>query len=220
MDDPTMVLIETAAGAPQTSSALLRKRVIRATRALIATSGLYVSMDQIAEAADVGRRSLFRHFKSRDALVGEVLDSTFRWHEDQLDAAADSFGPLAQWLPAVLRRTHQSHLAAGRGLWQLASAFDDELPPEFSAANRRRRSMRRRMTQRIADRAWISAGETSSTPQMLVEAMAIVISSFTTHSMTIDRKRSTESYVRTSMAILMAVITTLRADTAAQTQAS
>lgn len=199
IDDPADAL-------PPVVPVELRRRAIRATRVLIAQSGLDVSMDQIAAAAGVGRRSLFRHFRSRDALIGEALDSAYRWYEGQLESAMAVSGPLDEWLHAVLRRTHQTHLDAGRGLWQLASAFDDELPPEFNAANRRRRAMRRRVTQGLADRAWTAAGGSGATPDTLVEAMAIVVSSFTTHSMIIDRKRSLESLVRASVAVLMAVI--------------
>ena len=199
IDDPTDAL-------PPAASVELKRRAIRATRVLIAQSGLDVSMDQIATASGVGRRSLFRHFKSRDALVGEALDSAFRWYESQLEAAIAVSGPLDEWLHTVLRRTHQTHLDAGRGLWQLASAFDDELPPEFSAANKRRRAMRRRVTQGLADRAWSAAGRAGPTPDALVDAMAIVVSSFTTHSMIIDRKRRVESLVRASVSVLMAVI--------------
>jgi hypothetical protein len=46
---------------------------------------------------------------------------------------------------------------------------------------------------------------------LLVEAMAMNLSSFTTHSMVIDRKRSIESLVRTGVAVLMAVIQAARA---------
>lgn len=205
IDDPTDALLPAA-------SVELKRRAIRATRVLIAQSGLDVSMDQIAAESGVGRRSLFRHFKSRDALVGEALDSAFRWYETQLDTAIAVSGPLDEWLHAVLRRTHQTHLDAGRGLWQLASAFDDELPPEFNAANKRRRAMRRRVTQGLADRAWTAAGGTGPTPDTLVEAMAIVVSSFATHSMIIDRKRSIESFVRASVAVLLAVIRTALAE--------
>jgi AcrR family transcriptional regulator len=204
IDDPA----DTAAPA---ASAELKRRALRATRALIVQSGLDVSMEQIAAASGVGRRSLFRHFKSRDALVGEALDSAFLWYEAQLDAPIAIGGPLDEWLHAVLLRIHQAHLGAGRGLWQLASAFEDELPPEFKAANKRRRAMRRRITQNLADRSWAAAGEAGPAPELLVEAMAMNLSSFTTHSMVIDRKRSIESLVRTGVAVLLAVIQAARA---------
>lgn len=187
-------------------ASLLRERVIRATRALMVDAGLNVSMDQIAAAAGISRRSLFRHFDSRDALVGAALDSAFRWYSRELDTLLQAPGPLADWLRAVLQRSHQSHLNAGRGMWQLASARDDELPPEFSAANRRRREMRRRMTTQFANRAWLLAGGQGDAPEAVLEAFMLVMSSYATHSMIIDRKRSTESVVRSGCALLMAVL--------------
>lgn len=168
-------------------AALVRERAVRAARALMVETGLEVSMERIAEAAGIGRRTLFRHFESRDALIGAALDSAFVWYEKQQQASLEHPGPLALMLRETLRRVHQSHLEAGRGFWQLACAFDDELPREFESANRKRREMRHRLIRRFADRAWTLAGGQTPAPPTVLETFTLLFSSFTTHSMLIDR---------------------------------
>ena len=73
--------------------------------------------------------------------------------------------------------------------------------------------------QLLAERAWTVAGGTGATPDTLVAAMLIVVSSFTTHSMIYDRKRSLESLVRASVAVLLAVIGTALAEQLCGTEA-
>lgn len=167
--------------------ALVRERALRAARALMVQTGLDVSMERIAEASGLGRRTLFRHFESRDALIGAALDSAFAWYEKQQLASIDHPGPLSSMLRESLRRVHRSHLDAGRSIWQLACAFDDELPREYEAANRRRRGMRHRLIRGFADRAWALAGGKDSAPDIILESFTLLFSSFTTHSMLIDR---------------------------------
>ena len=56
----------------QDPRALFRVRVLRAARRALAEKGLGLSMDEIANAAGVGRRRPFRHFASRDTLIADV----------------------------------------------------------------------------------------------------------------------------------------------------
>src|SRR3954452_12585626 len=78
--------------------AVVRLRVLRSTRPLLAERGLSVSMDEIAAAAGVSRRSLFRHFDSRDELVAAALDSVIDVYEHGLGDALSGERPLDDWL--------------------------------------------------------------------------------------------------------------------------
>jgi AcrR family transcriptional regulator len=189
---------------------IFRTRVLRATRVLLAEKGLGVSMDDIAAAAGVGRRSLFRHFDNRDALVAAALRSSLSWYGERLVDEVDSHVPLDAWLLDVVRRVHELHLGAGRALWQLASSFDDDLPPEVAAVNRYRRAARRRWTQQFAEEAWARGNNPAPVPDEVVDAVALALSSFATHSMTYDLKRKLEPLTRHTAAMLEAVITGIR----------
>jgi AcrR family transcriptional regulator len=55
-----------------------------ATRNLLMANGLDVTMDDIAEAAGVSRRTLFRHFESRERLVAESLEAGIQLYGESL----------------------------------------------------------------------------------------------------------------------------------------
>ena len=70
-------------------------------------------MDDIAASAGVSRRSLFRHFDSRDALIAQALSDTLDEYHASLAAYTDtdaqqSDAPLEQWLDFLAVRFHQA----------------------------------------------------------------------------------------------------------------
>lgn len=65
-----------------------RDRILAATLGLM-QSGQDATMDDIAQAAGLQRRTLFRHFPSRDAL----LTAAFAWLNDQIGAELSPMGP-------------------------------------------------------------------------------------------------------------------------------
>jgi AcrR family transcriptional regulator len=188
------------------TTALLRRRVLGATRRLIAERGLDVSMDDIAEAADVGRRTLFRHFGNRDDLIAAAVSSALDWYDEQLDLAITSGQALEQWLHDLVEGIHEMHVAAGLGLWQLAARADSELSPQLQAINDRRRADRQRATTHIARAAWRHAGGTGRCPVVVVDACALTVSSFATRSMVRDFGRDIEQITRATVALLAALL--------------
>lgn len=56
-----------------------RRRILDAAYLLFRAKGyLRVSIDEIAAAAAVTKRTLYRHFKSKDIIIGEVLEAQHR----------------------------------------------------------------------------------------------------------------------------------------------
>lgn len=191
---------------PQSLGAVSRERVLRATQRLLAEQGLGISMDDIAVAADVGRRSLFRHFDSRDALVAEALERSLGWYFDRVVVPADRYPSLDDWLVALAQGIHRLHLDAGRAIWQLAAANDAELTPTLVAVNRVRRTNGRRFTQQIATTAWRLAGGDGPPPDVVTDAFVFTLSSYATRSTIVDRRTSLDRASRNAAAILGAVV--------------
>ena len=54
-----------------------RERLVAAARELFAAGGIEVSVREIAQHAEVGMGTLYRHFPSRDDLVDAVLENAF-----------------------------------------------------------------------------------------------------------------------------------------------
>ncbi len=194
--------------APYDASAALRRRVLRAARHLIAQRGLGVSMDEIAEAAGLGRRTLFRHFENRDELVAAALASALDWYGAQLDRVTTSDQPLDEWLRDLVARVHEIHGHAGRGLWEIAASDEGQLSAQLAVVNQRRRNERRNVTQAIARAAWRRAGGTGRCPEIIADACALTISSFVTHSMMNDYEREPQAVVRCTVALLSALLRT------------
>jgi AcrR family transcriptional regulator len=163
-------------------------------------------MDDIAAAAAVSRRSLFRHFESREALVAEALERSLAWYFGRVAEQVDEHLPLEEWLVALARRIHRLQLESGRAMWQLAAASDDELAPSLVAVNRLRRANARRFTQRVTAHAWRLAGADGEPPDEVADAFVFTLSSYATRSAIGDRRISLDRTSTSAGAVLDAII--------------
>ena len=161
-------------------------RILRATRRLLAAKGLQISVDEIAEAAEVGRRTVFRHFDSRDELVARALDGSLDRFHAQVTENASIDMPLDEWLRNIVSALADSQLRAGAALWQLAATKDSDLPEPIAKVNKKRRTSRKRSTKEIASRAWSRAGGTGDAPVDVELAFAHAVSAFTVQSLNVD----------------------------------
>lgn len=188
------------------TSEFVRGRIIAATQNLLARDGLGVSMDQIAAAAGVGRRSLFRHFGSRDVLVARALEETVSAFGARLAALLVVEAPFSAWLRGVLTEVQRSQLDAGRAYWELVASDDDLLGPQLLEMNCQRRASRRRWTADVVQRAWLLAGGDGAPPDVVVDAFALTLSRHAVRSLVEELDLEPERVVASSAAIVTAVI--------------
>ncbi len=181
---------------------LVRLKVLRAARRLMAERGLAVSMDDIAEMSGLGRRTLFRHFQGREEIITAALSSALDWYDGRVADMVRSDLTLDEWLKAITSTLHRIHLDSGRGLWELTASYDDELGAELRAINARRRNERRATTNAIAVEAWRRADGVGACPETVIDACALTMSSFATHSMLLDFGRSADAVAASSAALL------------------
>jgi len=160
--------------------------ILRATKTLLATTGLNVSMDAIAEEAGISRRTLFRHFSVRDELVARALDESLAYFHELAAQDLPSTSDLREWLSRTVAALHSTQIGAGRGLWQLAASDDDELPPVIAAVNKKRRDARHQTTRAIAQEAWKRSGRKGAVPRKVEVMFALAFSSFAARSLNVD----------------------------------
>ena len=82
-----------------------RRRIISSARELFATSGLDISVRQIASRAGVGLGTLYRHFPTREDLVDAVLEDAFDEYvaiAERALAEPDAWAGFTGFLEAVL----------------------------------------------------------------------------------------------------------------------
>lgn len=146
-------------------------RVRRAALDLLLARGLDVTMDEIAEAAEIGRRTLFRHFESREQLLASALEQGI----ERYSAHLPSFqGDWPSWLRALCDSAHAMHAGYGPGYWELMHRA--ELPPELAAVENDRRTRRRKAMASIAQTLWRKNGGVGPAPKVLVATVAAHLS--------------------------------------------
>lgn len=180
---------------------------LQAARQLVAERGLNISMEDVAAASGVGRRTLFRYFPSRDSLVAQAVEMSLDAFDEEVAKLPDTELPLHAWLREVVIHMYRAHLGAGRGLWELAATADEKLPIELAHVNRRRRESRRQSTQMLASAAWHKAVGSFDVPQEVVDAFAMCLSTFTSQSMIDDFKTDIESVATTTALMLEMFLT-------------
>ena len=186
--------------------ASFRLKLLRATRRLLAERGLDVSMDEIADAAGVNRRTLFRHVESRDALVADAMSASMDWFDAHLDLTPVPGLSLDDWITDMALRMIEFHHRAGRGLWQLAATRDEELSPALAAVNARRRRVRRAGSVAMARAVWRHASGDCDCPVAVLDAVALAISSFSVRSMVDDFGRRPAALARSIGTLLASLV--------------
>src|SRR4051794_19854346 len=95
----TVTTLEEAGGEGRASLAVeqrdrARGRLLRAARSALAERGWATRVDEVAEAAGVSRRTVFRHFDTRENLFAQALRESLRAYGDRVGpTAADSVPP-------------------------------------------------------------------------------------------------------------------------------
>jgi AcrR family transcriptional regulator len=168
-----------------------RERILHAAAVLMRTRGTTITMDEIAEEAGVGRRTLFRYFPTREDLLVAAVEHSYR------GLAGGQFQPPAgehpdpfALLDQVLHLGHRQSANAGRGLWQIVS--NPEVGSELAKAAAVRRTARRIYTERFTDTLWTLAGGPGHPPRWLIDAFSLLESMFTYYHQVLDLEQGAE----------------------------
>lgn len=163
------------------------ERILRAARVVLAERGLSVRVEDVAEAAGISRRTVFRHFASREALLAAALRDSMRSYGDRIPRYEDG-RPLADWLHEAFVAAHEMNARHGRVYFELALAT--ELTGPLAEVAALRRAGRAELVQRFSDAAWTASGATGSPPGWLVDTVAILLSAYATEALVGDFGRT------------------------------
>lgn len=181
-----------------------RDRILRAARTVMAERGLATRIEDVAAVAGVGRRTVFRHFESRDALLASALHESMRSYGEHIPAYTDG-ADLGGWLQEALEAIHRMNARHGRIYWELAFADDLDGPLAEVAAARRRG--RQRLVRNFTRTVWRAAGGRGRAPSWLADVVAVQLSAFATQALVGDFGRSPEEAGRAgARAILASVV--------------
>lgn len=206
-------MTSTEDAAPAGASRLVasrRDRVLDAVQPLLADQGVDVTMEQLAEAAGIGRRTLFRYFPSRGALVAAAVRRSY----DELLAEVFT-APTTDLTPdamvrATLVRTHEVAERMGRAHWQVAA--DPESHGELGEAVAARQEARARYVGDFVALLWRRAGRHDEPPRWLVDTFGLLESLFAHQALRRDLGRSTAEIVDTTSRAMVAALHEALAD--------
>jgi len=180
-------------------------RILRAAGVALAARGLAATVDDVAEAAGVSRRTVFRHFATRDALFVAVIRAGVRRYAEQIPAPPED-DDLRGWLAETLVVTHRLNARNGRVFWDLVGVRDD-LSADLAMAAAECRDSRNRFAATVTELLWRARGGPGPPPQWLVDAVAVQLSGFTTQSLAGDLGRAPEQVAHVSAQVIEAALT-------------
>ena len=184
---------------------LASTRILHAAGQVLATRGLTATMDDVAEVAGVNRRTVFRHFATRDALFAQAILAGVHRYSDQLPTPPET-GDLSAWLRELLVVTHRLNADNGRVFWEIAALPIDDLSVELAQAAQESRKARNSFAAKVTGRLWQARGNMGKPPRWLVDAVAVQLSGFTTQSLSGDLGRSPAEVAEVAARVIEAVL--------------
>lgn len=175
--------------AAEAHRAVVRARILRGTRAELAARGLSVRVEDVAAAAGVSRRTVFRYFPTREALLVAALEDSMRSYGEHVPRP-EADQSLEQWLGSAVVAVHRMNAQHGRVYFELASGpvFDGDL----GQIARVRRVARRRLVERFTMTAWDLAGGSGAPPRWIHDTVAVLLSAFATEALGPDFGRTAD----------------------------
>ncbi|MFL4901984.1 TetR/AcrR family transcriptional regulator [Streptomyces sp. MMS24-I2-30] len=167
---------------PQTTLQRQKRQVtvdalVHAAQRGLTEYGFDVTVDDIAALADVGRRTVFRHFATRDDLLLAALAASTEEHMRGIPQYPG--GDWEAWLAEVTAVMHRVAADAGRLSWE---ARTRRLPPRLAASVAENRGAIERVHAGIAAILWEAAGGRGTPPERLRRIMAVHLNPLFTHT--------------------------------------
>lgn len=183
---------------------MVQTRILRAAGSVLADRGLAATVDDVAEAAGVSRRTVFRHFTTRDALFVAVIRAGIRRYAEQIPPPGDD--DLRGWLHELLAVTHKLNARNGRVFWDLVGIQAAGLTEDLAGVAAECRDSRNRFAVSVTERLWQARGGAGRPPQWLVDAVAVQLSGFTTQSLAGDLARSPDAVAEVCARVIEAAL--------------
>jgi len=178
-------------------------RILEGAMAVFAEKGLDGTVDDVAEAAGVGRKTVFRHFASHGELFAAVIARVMQIYEEELTGLASMDDGRERWLESTAAALHaMNRRLLGRGFWDI-HVRRPGTSLEVLAAISERYGRRREFLETLANAAWRAKGGEGRPPRWVADAFVVLLSAFATNAM---ESYEVEDAGELSARILLAVL--------------
>jgi len=160
-----------------------RARIIQGAMHAIAASGLDATIDEVADASGVSRRTVTRHFATHGELIAATIDEGLTFIGTHIPDAPPPGTDARAWLTGVLVNLHQvTRQLLGRAFWDI-HIDRPNTPKEVTDALARVVVERYRFAGDLASAAWHAAGGTMDPPVWVTDAFTFHGSGFATFAL-------------------------------------
>jgi AcrR family transcriptional regulator len=183
--------------------AVVQARIAQGAAAALAARGFDATVDDIATAAGVSRRTVFRHFATHDEVLAAGLAEILAGYDRLMPGPPEPGADLQIWLRETAVTLHELNARLmGMVFWDM-----NVDRPGISPAERHRRRIG--YASQIARHAWHAADGAGRPPPWVVDAFALQLSGFATNCLA---GYNAEKAGRVSARILSAVLATALAE--------
>jgi AcrR family transcriptional regulator len=144
--------------------------------------GFEGTIDDVATAAGVSRRTVFRHFTTQDALLVEAINEIVATVRSSVPGPPQNGEDVETWLTEAAVRLHTLHARlVGRAFWDVhvpRSSVSPEIVAVLGDLERRRRDY----GTRLAAGAWTSLGGSAPPPVLVIDTFLLQLSPFARHA--------------------------------------
>ncbi len=177
--------------------AVTQARIVRGATVALAVSGFDATVDDIAAAAGVSRRTVFRHFATHDEVLGAAMSEMLASYDRLMPGPPAPGTDLETWLTETAVTVHELNARLmGRAFWDMHVER-----PGISPAERDRRRIG--YAVQLARHAWRIGNGSGQPPPWVVDAFALQLSGFATNCLV---GYSAEKAGRVSARVLKAVL--------------
>jgi AcrR family transcriptional regulator len=180
-----------------------RNRILTGARAVLVERGFEGTIDDVAVAAGVSRRTVFRHFPTHDELLVEAIREIVSTVRSSVPGPPQPGEDVESWLTETAVQLHTLHAQlVGRAFWDV-HVPRSSVSPEIVAVLGDLEDRRRNYGTRLATGAWTSLGGSDHPPPLVIDAFLVQLSPFATHAFA---QYSPEEVGRTCAKILWTVL--------------
>jgi AcrR family transcriptional regulator len=159
-----------------------RARIIEGAILAVAESGLDATVDAIADAAGVSRRTVFRHFATHDDLLVASLNEAVHILNSSMPQPPNPDEDIREWLHVSARSVHALlRRVVGRAFWDLYSTRPG-ISTHVAARAADASKFRFQFGERMALNAWQAIGGKADPPRWLTDTFVLHMSGFATNA--------------------------------------
>jgi AcrR family transcriptional regulator len=184
-------------------AAAVRTALLHATSELLLERGAEPTLEDVAERANVGRRTIFRYFSTKDDLIAEAIAADIREFAASVPERAGR--DVEEWLEDVARLIHGHNLRIASGFLQLFLRRR-EIAGVAQFTGRPGRTRRHDRMQALAAEVWSARGGHGQVPESVADSFTLHLSVFASEALRFHCQADADHMARLTVETLLALL--------------